>query len=143
MYADDANLSCYNSDVNVIQTNLEYDMHQIQSWCVNNKMVINTSKSKSMLVCSVQKHAHLTKTTLDVTAYGEMLETVCKQKFLGLIIDNNLSWKPHIDHLHSELYKLIGLLWRNRSLTIFKQTLISNSYILPKIDYCLPIWGKA
>ena len=26
MYADDANLSCYNSDVNVIQTNLEYDM---------------------------------------------------------------------------------------------------------------------
>ena len=83
MYADDANLSCYNSDVNVIQTNLEYDMHKIQCWCVNNKMVINTSKSKSMLVCSVQKRAHLTKTTLDVTVYGEMLETVCNQKILG------------------------------------------------------------
>ena len=38
MYADDANLSCYNSDVNVIQTNLEYDMHKIQHWCVNNKI---------------------------------------------------------------------------------------------------------
>ena len=77
-------------------------------------MVINTSKSKSMFVCSVQKRAHLTKTTLDVIVYSEMLETVYNQRILGLIIDNNLNWKPRIDHLHSELYKLIGLLWRNR-----------------------------
>ena len=144
MNADDANLSCYNSDVNVIQTNLEYDMHQIQRWRVNNKMVINTSKSKSMLVCSIQKRAHLPKTTLDVTVYGEMLETVCNQKILGLIIDNNLNWKPHIDHIHSELYKLIGLLWRNWQVLHFSSKLLFyNSYILPKIDYCLPIWGSA
>ena len=129
MYADDANLSCYNSDVNVIQTNLEYYMHQIQRWCVNNKMAINTSKSKSMLVYSIQKPAHLTKTMLDVTVYGEMLETVCNQKILGLITDNNLNWKPHIDHLHSELYKLIGLLWRNWQVLPFSSKLLFyNSY---------------
>ena len=67
-----------------------------------------------MLVFSVQKRANLTKTTIDVSVYGEMLETVCNQKILGLTIDTNLNWKPQIDHLHSELYKFIGLLWRNR-----------------------------
>ena len=67
MYNDDANLSCYNSDVNVIQTNLEYDMPKIQRYCVNNKMVINTSNLCLFVPC--KKCAHLTQTTLDLDGH--------------------------------------------------------------------------
>ena len=38
------------------------------------------------------------------------LDNVSDIKVLGSIIDRNLTWKPHIEHLYSQLYKLIGLL---------------------------------
>ena len=50
----------------------------------------------------------------------------------------------NIDNLCRELSKLIGLLWRNRHLLPYHcRLLFYNSFILPRIDYCLPIWGNS
>ena len=89
------------------------------SWSYNNKMIVNTTQSKVMLFCSQQKRAYLPS-------------------------NQNLTWKPHIDNLCSEIFKPIGLLWRNKSLLPFAcKQLFYNSYIQPKIDYCLPLWSNA
>ena len=107
-------------------------------------MIVNTTKSKVMLICSQQKRAYLPSNSLNVTVCGETLECVTSQKVLGLIIDQNVTWKPHIDNLCSEIFKLIGLLWHNKSLLPFAcKQLFYNSYIQPKIEYCLPLWGNA
>ena len=75
---------------------------------------------------------------------GVVLENVTSHKILGVLIDNNLSWKQHIEHLCAEVSKLIGLLWRNKHLLPYSScVLFYNSYIQPRIDYCLPIWLKA
>ena len=65
-------------------------------------------------------------------------------KVLGLLIDQNLSWKYHIDFICSKISRLIGLLWRIRS-NLDKATMILfyNSYILPHLDYAVNIWGGA
>ena len=64
-------------------------------------------------------------------------------KILGVYIDNNLTWKDHVDNLCNEMSKLIGLLWRSQHLLPFSSRLLFyNSYILSKRDYCLPVWGK-
>ena len=144
IYADDTNLSCHDTDVFHVQWKLENDLKQIESWCYNNKMIVNTTKSKVILICSQQKRAYLPSNSLNVTVCGETLECVTSQKVLGLIIDQNLTWKPHNDNLCSEIFKLIGLLWRNKSLLPFAcKQLFYNSYIQPKIDYFLPLWGNA
>ena len=50
----------------------------------------------------------------------------------------------NIDNLCRELSKLIGLLWRNQHLLPYHcRLLFYNSFILPRIDYCLPIWGNS
>ena len=85
-----------------------------------------------MLICSHQKFSVLETDLLNVKIHNICLENVANQKILGLIIDNNLSWKPHIDKLHSGLSKFTGLLWRSR-------LMLPHSYVM--IDYCLPIWG--
>ena len=148
IYADDTSISCYDTNVNSLNAKLNQDLNNIEKWCQKNQIVINTSKSKSMLICSHQKRSVLETDLLNVKLHNICLENVAKQNILGLIIDKNLSWKPHTDNLHlnlhSELSKLAGLLWRSRLMLPHSyKVLFYNSYILPKIDYCLPIWGGA
>jgi hypothetical protein len=144
IYADDTSLSCSDSDINNLRIKLDHDLLKINAWCVNNRIVINSLKSKSMLICSPQKRFTLSNDNLNVAINGENLENVDSQKVLGLIIDKNLTWKPHIDRLHVELSKIIGLLWRNRHILCkINKLMFYNSYIQSKIDFCLPIWGSA
>ena len=58
-------------------------------------------------------------------------------------IDQNLKRKTHIEHIHSDLCKLIGILWRCRyTLPYSSKLLFYHSYIEPKINYCLQLWVK-
>ena len=63
-----------------------------------------------MLICFHQKLSVLETDLFNVKIHNICLKNVANQKIIGLIIDNNVSWKPHIDKLHSGLSKFTGLL---------------------------------
>ena len=114
IYADDKSISCYDTNVNSLNAKLNQDSNNIEKWCQKKRIVINTIQSKSMLICCHQKCSVLEPDFLNIKIHNICLENVANQKILGLIIDINLSLKPDIDNLHSELSKLTGLLWRYR-----------------------------
>ena len=65
-------------------------------------------------------------------------------KYLGILIDNNLSGKYHIDYISSKVSKGIGMLARLRHLVPFATLLnIYRSLIEPYISYGLIAWGQA
>ena len=143
-YADDLTLCVSGTNILDIQSNLSADLRHIESWCLNNRLIINISKSKCMVICTRQKRISLLCDTLVLKVNNNLLENVDTQKVLGLIIDKNLSWKSHIDTLCLEISKLLGLMCRNKHFLPFNcRHLFYNSYILPRLDYCLPIWGKS
>ena len=143
-YADDTSLCAFSETTLSLQNKLSADLKIIEDWCINNRLVINTSKSKCMILCSHQKRRHLNTDQLQVCINGKFLENVSCQKILGVYTDKNLTWKDHINNLCKDISKLVGLLWRNKHLLPFSSRLLFyNSYILPKLDYCLPIWGKS
>ena len=109
MYEDDSTLCCYDINVENLNTKLQHGLNKIDTWCLNNKMVINIAKSKAMLVCTHQKRSTLLNDSLSGFVRSTLLENVDSQKILGLIIDKNLTWKTQIEHIHSDLCKLIGL----------------------------------
>ena len=65
-------------------------------------------------------------------------------KFLGVIIDNKLKWKEHIDYISKKIANGIGVIVKARKI-FDKVTLLSlhNSLILPYLSYCIHIWGNA
>ena len=72
------------------------------------------------------------------------MDCVDELKILGLTIDKNLSWKPHINNICSKVSCLIGLMWRIRNYMSYKMKLLfHNAFILSRIDYCLCIWEGA
>jgi hypothetical protein len=65
-------------------------------------------------------------------------------KFLGILIDSNLSWKHHIDHIANKISKVVGIIAKLRHFVPLNTLLsIYNSLILPYLTYGLIAWGQA
>ena len=65
-------------------------------------------------------------------------------KYLGVLIDFNLSWKYHISHITTKISKTIGLIVRLRHVVPIS-TLITlyRSLIFPYLSYGISVWGQA
>ena len=65
-------------------------------------------------------------------------------KYLGILIDKNLSWKIHIDNVATKLSKTVGLIAKLRHF-VPQHTLLNiyGALILPYLSYGLIVWGQA
>ena len=64
-------------------------------------------------------------------------------KFLGVVIDENLSWKDHINYIKGKIAKSVGILKRLKY-RLPENTLntLYNTLILPYLNYCNIIWAN-
>ena len=69
---------------------------------------------------------------------------VSSAKFLGVFIDNKLSWVEHINYISRKVSKSIGIIIKARK-SFDNDTLLNlyNALILPHISYCIQVWGTA
>ena len=110
-------------------------------------LTLNTSKSNFVIFHPYQ---HKPDCTIQLEIYNnDLKESVPLEqktfvKYLGILIDNNLSWKYHIDYISSKVSKGIGMIARLRHLVPFATLLnIYRSLIEPYISYGLIAWGQA
>ena len=82
--------------------------------------------------------------TLNINAHNTVLEQKSECKFLGIIVDDEISWKPHINYISSKISKSIALL-RILKYTFPKHILktLYMTLIYPYFNYCNIIWGAA
>ena len=65
-------------------------------------------------------------------------------KYLGVIIDQHLSWKHHINYIALKISRNIGIISRLRHFVPLKTLLsIYNSLISPYISHGVIAWGQA
>ena len=63
-------------------------------------------------------------------------------KFLGVVVDPDLNFKPHIHKLSVKLAQLSGIIGSVKHLLSISQlVLIYNALVLPHLTYCSLIWG--
>ena len=70
----------------------------------------------------------------------------CKEhvKYLGILLDSNLSWKFHIEYIALKISKIIGVIARLRHFVPLCTLLnIYRSLIFPYMSYGLAAWGQA
>ena len=72
-----------------------------------------------------------------------MLPRVAATKFLGIIIDDKLSWKPHIQSVKSKLSSVLSIMYKASKLinTTGMYTLYCSLFH-PYLSYCNEIWGN-
>ena len=71
------------------------------------------------------------------------IERVYENKFLGIIIDSKLNWKPHVKHIKSKLSKTMAILYKTRHfLNNNSLFTLYCSLMLPYITNCVEVWGN-
>lgn len=75
---------------------------------------------------------------------GNLLERVNEIKYLGIILDNNLNWKSHINYLKSKAAKGSYILSKLRHyVNLHTLKMVYFSLIHPYLSYCISAWGGA
>ena len=91
MYADDSTTSACGKNIQEIELKLNNDLQGISNWCDENRMVVNTEKTKVMVVTIWQKWQHLDKTNVNICIKGDKLQVVESEWLHGLQADNFLT----------------------------------------------------
>ena len=87
------NIFFCHKDFNLLSETLNFEMCKLTQWCRANKLSINFKKSNFMVFRPRQR-----RQTLDpaIQIYDNKIDCVKKTVFLGVILDEHLSWKPDI-----------------------------------------------
>lgn len=142
MYADDTNLYVSGESKSAIERKLQISLNSLSTWCKYNGMLLNTSKTKVMLITTHQKRTSLTSKNLDLHFNNDNLNTITGDKILGIFVDNNLTWSTHIDKLCKKISANLWLLSNIKEfLSTEHRTIFYKTYIQPHIDYCNIVWG--
>ena len=144
MYADDTTLSstidslCHNGNINDVSEIINNELCKINEWLKINKLSLNVNKSKYIIFKKPNKRT--VNPILKIE--NSNIERVESFNFLGLIIDSQLTWKPHIDSTANKCSRFIGILHKLKyTIPIHIRLLLYNSMILPHLNYCLTVWG--
>ena len=141
MFANDTNMFIQGKDVNKMEECINREIEKVLKWLNCNKLSLNVDKTHTMIFSNNKLYSSM---SMNVFIQGTLIETVSKTKFLGVIIDNNLQWKDHINYLCNKISKGIGIIRKVRDV-LNKDTLINLYYtfIYPYLTYCNIVWGRA
>ena len=89
------------------------DLNRVVQWMESSRLILNQSKTKSMLFGSWQNLAK--SPNFCIQLYGKTLERVAEFSYLGVVLDESLSWKDHVEYVSSKVSRRQGLLSRIRS----------------------------
>ena len=79
---------------------------------------------------------------MNIKLCDKTIVQVNNTKFLGLTIEDNLSWSLHINNISSKISKSLGLMYKAKKVLPGLDLLpLYYSYIFPYLIYALPIWG--
>ena len=125
LYADYTNVLCSNKDLFSLFHDANVHLKNVSEWFMANRLSINYKNNLIISMCN------------------EQIPQVDSTKFLGDVIDSQLTWKPHISAVCNKLSKSVGIISRLRS--VFPAFILRTLYcslILPYISYCNIVWAN-
>ena len=122
LYADDTSLLeplCTfavdsNEDYAEISKNINAELKLITDWLSLNKLSLNAKKTKMMVFHHKQKIVN--SNLLKLYINSKKIECVKEFNFLGIMLDENLNWKSHVQKISSKIAGVAGTLSRLKRL---------------------------
>ena len=138
MYADDTtvySIGAENVDQAVAQLNKA--LEELYTWCLNNRLTPHPIKCETFLV----SRSSFVGPIAPVRIGDSFVNQVNKSRLLGTVVDNKLSWTPHLMDLKKRFAIKLALLKRCKFLPKNVLEAFYLAVILPTVTYGLPLWG--
>jgi hypothetical protein len=153
-YADDTVIVFRGTSWDAIHRDAEVGLAKISTWLASNLLTLNTAKTNYVCFskynrnqppqnCKIKIHT-CPMNTSPCHCDCPLIERVSSTKYLGVIIDQRLSWQQHIEHINNRIRKLIWIFKILRHIT--SKELLNQLYMTLAqsiMTYCIPTWGGA
>ena len=149
-FADDTTGYLSHFNIETLYRTVNNEIAKLSDWFAANKLSLNIKKTKYTLFSPQHTKIPLAHNNLNISLNGTHLTRVGKNfpetfiKFLGINMDEHLTWNKHIDMIRTKLSRSIFAL--NRVKHIFPHDIMKCLYfslVHSHIMYGILVWGNA
>ena len=142
LFADDTNIFVSAKDKATVYAMANNILSSIHNYMIANKLHINMTKCCYMYFCPKTTIKPEDNTLHTLHLNGSNILKVNQTKFLGVIIDDKLTWQPHIDHLHKKLACCTGTLNRiKENIPSHLHKDLYHTLFESHLSYGITVWG--
>ena len=141
LYADDTNIFYSGENLDQLCATVNNELRGVMQWFKTNRLSVNLKKTNFVMFGSPSKIRKLRKCEIFLDNIN--ISRTNTAKFLGVIIDETLSWKNHINYIKGKISKNIGIIKRLKY-KLPEKTLntLYNTLVFPYLNYCNIIWAN-
>ena len=141
LFADDTNVFYSHSSLDTLFQIVNAELSLAADWFCANKLTLNLNKTNFILFKSHRKICPSQYPMLSIN--GTPLSRVESTKFLGVYVDQHMTWKDHIKSISSKIAKNTGIIARTAHILPPSIRLkLYYSLIYPYLAYCNLVWAS-
>ena len=147
VYADDTTVVICGRNITEAKQHCNDILERFYLYFSLNKLSINASKTKYMTykpnIKTTKNRKKLKELqTTPIEMNNTKLEEVTSIRFLGVIINKNLTWEDHKNHIFNKVSKTTGLLRKCRNFMDIKGRIkMYKTFVQPYFNYAIEVWG--
>ena len=147
LFADETSLLYADSNLKSLEKTVNSELLKVSDWLNANKLTLNAKKSNYVIFRPYQRKLNYSVNIEMIDNCTQIPTTLqCEDhiKYLGVLLDSNLSWKVQINNVALKISRTVGVVARLRHF-VPRTTLLNiyQSLILPHLTYGLAAWGQA
>ena len=133
LFADDSTLLFSGKSLPYIYSVFNKELYKVSEWIRANKLSLNISKTNTMVF---QKNLAVNN-SIQIMIDNNIIQQVTSNKFLGVTINSDLTWKNHINLVTTKIARAIGVIRRIRyrlskktAMMLYETLIVSHMVIL-------------
>ena len=147
-FADDTSLLVSRPNIDSLFTAANIEINRLYNWFCANSLSLNANKTKYIIIKPSHKSCDLNNMSvqingIDLTRIGKDCEET-STKFLGIYIDDSLSWKHHIANVNSKMSRAIFAIKQVKKFLPYSSLrTLYYALVHPHMSYGILAWGSA
>jgi hypothetical protein len=131
LFADDTNIFYSHQDLNVLMSTVSTEIEKLSTWLKKTNFILSKPRQRKLtrdFVLEINK---------------SRVDRVSEVVFLGVVLDECLSWKPHISLISNKISNSVAIIFK-ASFCLSKAALriLYFSLVYPYLQYCIIVWGS-
>lgn len=136
LFADDTMLYIEGKNVDDIIRTMNDELNNLYMWLCDNNLKVNIDKCKWMILGKKDKLNKIVYMN-SITINNQTIEKVSEMKYLGVILDENISLKQNVNYIVKKVAKKVNFLRRlSKNISMFARLTIYKTIIAPHFEYC-------
>ena len=140
LYADDANIIVTGINMHEVLQKMENVIHDLVNWVSCNGLILNLKKTNYMIFT----RQRIENSSIEININGTKIERKTEMRFLGVIIDERLTWSHHIAAVRLKMARYVGIMYKIKNqIPMQARVQIYHSFVQSHLNYCSLVWGFA